>query len=232
MPDIVDTNQETEFMRVHLVTTNPSLCSVLADELNEIDGMEVHIVDVRSLEVDSSPTFDDVVIVAEAAIRSWRRARAELRVEPTVVQVVGSLGAFWALQRHPESLGFDGYVDFKWPTRQIVRELARIQSDRASLQVSNVRRIRPLSQDIEVHDELDSVERRIVAYITMGLSDREIAEKIHFSAQTVRNRVSRLLVKFHVCNRTQLAMMCAQNSRIVDGRSTTPASAPFKAYIQ
>jgi DNA-binding CsgD family transcriptional regulator len=219
-------------MRVHLVTTNPALCSVLADDLDEIDGMEVHIVDVRLLDGDSSPKFDDVVIVAEAALRAWRRARGGLRIDSSAVQVVGSLGSFWALQRHPESLGFDGYVDFKWPTRQIVRELARIRSDRAGLEGTNVHRIRPLSQEREVEVELDSVERRIVAYITMGLTDREIAEKIHFSSQTVRNRVSRLLVRFHVCNRTQLAMMCAQDSRIVDGRPTTPESAPFRANVQ
>lgn len=218
-------------MRVHLVTTNPSLCSVLADELNEIDGMEVYIVDVRLLDGDSSSKFDEVVIVAEAALRAWRRARGELRIESSAVQVVGSLGAFWALQRHPESLGFDGYVDFKWPTRQIVSELARIRSDRADLEATNVRRILPLSQERDVEVALDSVERRIVAYITMGLSDREIAEKIHFSSQTIRNRVSRLLVKFHVCNRTQLAMMCAQDSRVVDRRPTTPESTPFRANV-
>ena len=219
-------------MRVHLVTTNPALCSVLADDLDEIDDVEVQIIDARELETASSLKFDEVIIVAEAALRAWRRARGELRIDPSAVQVVGSLGAFWALQRHPESLGFDGYIDFKWPTRQIVHELVRIRSSQSDPRMTNLRRILRPPGDDDTPTELDSIERRIVAYVTMGLCDRDIAGKIFLSPQTVRNRVSRLLDRFHLCNRTQLAMMCAQDSRIVDGRLTTPESAPLRAKVQ
>ena len=219
-------------MRVHLVTTNPALCSVLADDLCEIDGVEARVVDVQLLGSDSIPGFDDVVIVAEAALRTWRRLRDDVRIDSDATRVVGSLGAFWALQRHPESLGFDGWVDFKWPTRQIASELTGIRSRRNALRNSNVLRIRPTPPDDGIHAELDAIERRIVAYVTMGLCDRDIAAKVHLSPQTVRNRVSRLLERFHLCNRTQLAMMCAQDSRIVMGRAMIPESAPLSVNIQ
>jgi len=214
------------------MTINPALCSVLVGDLNEIQGIEARAVDVRSIDNNWSVRVDDVVIVAEAALRGWRRARGSSRVDPNVTQVIGSLGAFWALQRHPETLGFDGYVDFKWPTLRIVSEVSSIRAHHIDPHGSNVHRLHtPLFVD-DAPVELDQVERRIVAYVTMGLSDRDIASKIHMSPQTVRNRVSRLLDRFHLCNRTQLAMMCAQDSRIVESCLTPPDSAPLRVSIE
>jgi NarL family two-component system response regulator LiaR len=42
--------------------------------------------------------------------------------------------------------------------------------------------------------------------LTKGYTDRQIASEVYLSLQTVRNRMSRLLQKFHLENRTQLAL--------------------------
>jgi DNA-binding NarL/FixJ family response regulator len=41
--------------------------------------------------------------------------------------------------------------------------------------------------------------------IVAGYTDREIADVLHFSHQAVRNRISRLLMRSGIRNRTQLA---------------------------
>ena len=54
-------------------------------------------------------------------------------------------------------------------------------------------------------DYADEVDRRIVPMIVAGYTDREIADVLHFSHQAVRNRISRLLMRSGIRNRTQLA---------------------------
>ncbi len=49
-------------------------------------------------------------------------------------------------------------------------------------------------------------DREIVGLIAAGYSDKEIAEVLHYSHQTICNRVSRLLLETGARNRTQLAV--------------------------
>ena len=54
-------------------------------------------------------------------------------------------------------------------------------------------------------DYADEVDRRIVPMIVAGYTDREIGDVLHFSHQAVRNRISRILMRSGIRNRTQLA---------------------------
>jgi FixJ family two-component response regulator len=54
-------------------------------------------------------------------------------------------------------------------------------------------------------DYADEVDHRIVPMIVAGYTDREIADVLHFSHQAVRNRISRILMRSGIRNRTQLA---------------------------
>ncbi len=47
-------------------------------------------------------------------------------------------------------------------------------------------------------------ERAILHLLSSGLTNREIGEILHLSPLTVRNYISRLLLKFEVRNRTAL----------------------------
>ncbi len=49
----------------------------------------------------------------------------------------------------------------------------------------------------------------IAELISRGRTDREIADELHFSLQTVKNKVSRILSAVGVENRTQLAVLVA-----------------------
>lgn len=52
----------------------------------------------------------------------------------------------------------------------------------------------------------DEVDWKVVSLVASGYTDREIAEIINYSHQSVRNRVSRILFNSGLRNRTQLAV--------------------------
>ena len=53
---------------------------------------------------------------------------------------------------------------------------------------------------------LDATDRRIIELVAHGLTNRTIAEHLHLSHQTVRNRITRIFDVTGVSNRTQLAV--------------------------
>jgi len=225
-------SSENGRMFVDLVTTNLALCAVLADDLNEITDVSARVIDFRSIGIDRRVVVDDVVIVSEAAVRSWSLRRSNIQVGPNAVRLVGSLGAFWESVGVAHTPDFDGYVDFKLPTLQIVNEIRELRSKIREPKSTNVRCLDPSRSFVGSTKEFDQIDRRILAYVTMGLSDRDISAKIFLSPQTVRNRVSRLLQRFGVHNRTQLAMMCVQDSSVLTGNTTAPVSPPLSAKIR
>lgn len=56
---------------------------------------------------------------------------------------------------------------------------------------------------------LGSMDRRIMNLLAEGMTDRQIADQVFLSAQTVRNRISRILAALDKDNRTQLALLMA-----------------------
>lgn len=55
--------------------------------------------------------------------------------------------------------------------------------------------------------ELGATDREILSLIAQGMTDKQISQRVYLSAQTVRNRISRLLGLLGRDNRTQLALM-------------------------
>ena len=58
--------------------------------------------------------------------------------------------------------------------------------------------------------KLDANDRHIARLISLGYSDKQIAETVYLGLQTVRNRVSRMLSRFGKENRTQLALFFSE----------------------
>jgi len=56
---------------------------------------------------------------------------------------------------------------------------------------------------------LDATDKQILSLIGNGMTDKQIGESVYLSAQTVRNRVSRMLTELGKDNRTQLALLVA-----------------------
>jgi DNA-binding NarL/FixJ family response regulator len=57
---------------------------------------------------------------------------------------------------------------------------------------------------------LDENDRQIARLIALGYSDKQIADTVFLGLQTVRNRVSRMLGRLQMENRTQLALFFSE----------------------
>lgn len=73
---------------------------------------------------------------------------------------------------------------------------------------------------------LTPMERELFALVGDGLSNAEIAERLHLSEGTVRNYTSRMLGKLALTRRSQVAAMVA---KMPTQRHTLPGSAPPSA---
>ena len=67
-------------------------------------------------------------------------------------------------------------------------------------------------QSMTTLERLSRQERKILALIGEGLSNREISEQLHLAEQTVKNYVSRILAKLGVGRRTQAALLTARGA--------------------
>lgn len=68
--------------------------------------------------------------------------------------------------------------------------------------------------------DLNKNELKIIQYIGMGLSNKEITEKLKFSEGTIRNYISSILSKLNLRDRTQIAIYAVQSGltmKKVDG---------------
>jgi len=57
---------------------------------------------------------------------------------------------------------------------------------------------------------LGTREREILHLVAEGLTNRQIASRIHLSEKTVKNYVSSILVKLELTSRTQAAVFAAR----------------------
>ncbi len=71
-------------------------------------------------------------------------------------------------------------------------------------------RIRHPEEEPEELRALTEQERRILAYVAEGLTNREIAAKMFLAEKTVKNYVSSMLAKLGVERRTQAAVLAAR----------------------
>jgi DNA-binding NarL/FixJ family response regulator len=103
--------------------------------------------------------------------------------------------------------GVDDVIELDQPAEHFASDISLavsgIQRACDKFLVPNVDVIhRPAAPRICVHDD---TEMNIVGMVAAGYMDREIAEVIHYSHQTVRNKISRILEDSNLRNRTQLA---------------------------
>ena len=112
-------------------------------------------------------------------------------------------------------VGANGYlskevsaVQLVTAVQSVVRGHDVIDPERAKSLVRSHRVPEPVASDPLAH--LTSQERKILALIAEGLSNRQIAERLFLVEKTVRNHVTRLFSKLGVERRTQAALVAAR----------------------
>lgn len=67
------------------------------------------------------------------------------------------------------------------------------------------------AQDATAFSDLSHQERRVLALITVGETNREIAQRLHLGEGTVRNYVSNIFIKLGVANRAEAAAFATKH---------------------
>ncbi len=147
----------------------------------------------------------DVAHPSGAGLDIARRAKAAHKAGKVVTLVDHEDDA--ALVNSYE-LGASAVVSKKRPVRDLHQAVLDVASNVNTINPIAVRNAKRRLEETGVlaMSKIDATDRQMLDLLTRGYSDRQIAGEVYLSLQTVRNRMSRLLQKFHLENRTQLAL--------------------------
>jgi two-component system, NarL family, response regulator DevR len=110
--------------------------------------------------------------------------------------------------------GAAGYVLKQIRGTDLVDAVRRVAAGQSLLDPAVTQRVlERIRRGPEQPDELRSLtdqERRILALVAEGLTNREIAERMFLSEKTIKNYVSSLLAKLGLERRTQAAVLAAK----------------------
>nr|WP_320024604.1 response regulator transcription factor [uncultured Acetobacterium sp.] len=106
-------------------------------------------------------------------------------------------------------LGAKGYL-IKQDFESIVPSLKAVQSGQSVFGQDIVTKIPGLMNNLDQKEQhnfdLSDKERELIDLVAQGLSNREVANSLYLSEGTVRNRISVILEKLELRDRTQLAI--------------------------
>lgn len=194
-----------------------------------------------------APLKGVTVLVAEHDGESFIRAIQQHRPQVMVVDVAHPTGAGVDIARKAKAvhgsgkvvtlvdeendaalvasyeLGASALVSKKRPVRDLHQAVLDVASNVNTINPVAVRNAkRRLEENGHMAlSRIDATDRKMLELLTRGYTDRQIASEVYLSLQTVRNRMSRLLQKFRLENRTQLALHI-ERLQLFGGNGTTP----------
>ncbi len=123
--------------------------------------------------------------------------------------------------------GASGFVVSETKPAELLHAIRSVSDGQAVLSPSVTRRLidelashpdrhRPIPERLE---ELTAREREVMGLVAMGLTNREIAERLVVSPATAKTHVSRAMLKLHARDRAQLVVLAYQ-TRLVELRRT------------
>jgi len=150
----------------------------------------------------------------------------------TQVLILGSFGGDEELFGTLHA-GASGFVVNETKPAELVHAVRSVSAGHAVLSPSVTRRLidelashpgrhRPIPERLE---ELTAREREVMGLVAMGLTNREIAERLVVSPATAKTHVSRAMLKLHAHDRAQLVVLAYQ-TRLVEPRRTGDHAAP------
>jgi len=109
-------------------------------------------------------------------------------------------------------------IDKQSSTKEIAARLRTAVAGRRMLDdfTRRAAKERLVDKGLLTFKELGATDREILSLIAQGMTDKQISQRVFLSAQTVRNRISRLLGLLGRDNRTQLALMVTEMDPFVE----------------
>jgi DNA-binding CsgD family transcriptional regulator len=152
----------------------------------------------------------DGVIVPRVSIPAWWDIEPNLSVPvsvPRLVAVVRDPG--WS-PPYVDRLGFDGLllVNTEASPRRLIDDIVRLvsQAPTRGARPPEDRRLLDAHPGLEEITDGDPLNLQILSLLAIGRGDKEIAVSVFLSHQTVRNRVSAMIQRSGMRNRTELVL--------------------------
>jgi len=190
-------------IRVAVVATSPLLHEGLVRVLREEPTLAVsaNMVTCRELAGDTWPIRPDVVVIhvpESPAPAAWREIMM-VGLHAKVMMVVRQHDA--DLMKRALQLGIHGIVTEGVSHEVIVNAIHDVMSGAIWFEAA------ALAGPHNSASPMPSKrEGEVMALVLEGRSNRDIADRLFISERTVKSHVNRLLQKFHVKNRIQLAL--------------------------
>lgn len=122
--------------------------------------------------------------------------------------------------RFAAELGFDGIVDVYQSPSVIHQHLHNMVFMSADWSLTPPAATSP---DILFLATRNALDRKVISLVALGLTDKQIANEIGLAAQTVRNRLSKVMIDAGLTNRTQVAYMWLREQSLLV-RNANPES--------
>jgi len=172
-----------------------------------ITGMSISF-DAESLEAALHVDQPDFVIVGTFSVPGFLEVERRYRDGVQIPCFVMGMTPAPLFEDDAVRLGFGGAVSIGGTVAEdeVAAEIQRCLTSGSSK--SEVRR----SADVDLARRtfgvlyLDQIDFDIGYLVSVGMTDREIAATVHLAPQTVRNRVSAILYRSRLVNRTDLAI--------------------------
>jgi NarL family two-component system response regulator LiaR len=107
--------------------------------------------------------------------------------------------------------GASGYVLKDIPTEELLEAIRDVHQGRSSLHPTIARRL--MEEIVQPNEDLPTIEEPltereidVLKLVAQGLTNREVAEQLVLSENTVSTHMRKILGKLHLANRTQAAL--------------------------
>ncbi|MDA0371587.1 MAG: LuxR C-terminal-related transcriptional regulator [Actinomycetota bacterium] len=192
-----------------LVVWSPA--AFLADGISSILGREPDMVVAATHQIDAGTlTAVDGLVVHGVPLESVRRLVADLSpaVRSSTVAVLLIRAPDPLLVSRAQLFGFAGVVDLALDTTSVIASIRELVELGPSIEASDIWTLdsNAVLQSHFCQHCRDTRDVDILRHIVDGHTDAQIAYKLNLNAQTVRNRVSNMLLESGMPNRTQLAI--------------------------
>ena len=107
--------------------------------------------------------------------------------------------------------GAKGYMLKTSSAEEILRAIRKVEQGELAIETEVSQKVEYRKNHVELHDDLTSRERDILALLTKGYENQRIADELFISLKTVKTHVSNILSKLEVSDRTQAVVYAFQH---------------------
>ena len=205
-------------LRVLVVDDHPMVRAGLSSMLSGDDVEVVGEAGSGAEAVERAVALDPELILLDVELPDMDGVEALTRIKaraPRAAVLMVSMHDDPTMVRRAVEAGAAGYVLKGIGRRELLAAVRAVRDGGSVLEPSLLRALaNPAPAEAAPGDALTRIELETLALLAAGLTNREIAERMHWSVGTVKKYVQRILEKLHVSDRTQAAVVAVRQGLV------------------